>query len=868
MIPRASISLILAIVPWCGASAQFLFEAPRVWTEGGTILAVGDLDNDGDPDLATQTGSQLIPYLNDGTGTFTAGPAQALDPGSSLGAEPARLADIDGDSRLDLVMFNASAMHVYLGTASGGFLPVTVAPVPVAVAAFDLGDMNQDGRVDIAICSTSAKRVGWVFHDGVSFQTTTFPAVADFCAEVAALDYTNDGAADMIATLSDLNQILLVPTVAGQPAPAGTVVVGSAFSKHGGPLAGDLDGDGDEDLVVLYNDSSDLEIVTLENTPAGLVVGALLELSDVGYEVSADGGVLADWDGDGDLDIATQTLLALAGQARRRAFLIENTSGPGGLSYAGLFESPISGLGWIGGVADLDGDGHNDVATSNTLTRGDGTFAGFPMKPDFSAGTTSVIVDFDGDGDLDVRESTSVSWNDATGALRFDGDIFPLPAIAGHEFRAGVHADFDGDGIPDAMVEEWLPGISVFVPDVFVKMVFLKGDGTGAYQIAGAPVSLGVQLAAPVVGDYDGDGDQDLLTQATPGGLPAAIWRNSGNGVFPFTLPAPAGIVEDQGDVDNDGDIDLLSRSGNTLFVHRNQGGGVFASANVLSQDILDAGSRLLDLNADGALDIVAHTSASSTFGGTTHTLQLIENTGSGVYLAPIAMDLSGLESDAYGVADVDGDGVTDLLGSSTANEGAWTEDTAYGRVYFWRRVGAGLLYAAPKIFIGHRPAAFADMDGDGDIDILGTTLLDSLTFDGPSAGLIRQFGEGTPGTGGAVPLIGSHGPARAGSSSYELRLVHGLGGGAALLALGSQVIDLANAPVFGAHFYVGNLIFTLPLVLPGPVGVAGQGGFVLPAPIAPTLVGVRVVHQSLHADAHAKWGVSTSNGLEVVFGG
>jgi hypothetical protein len=111
--------------------------------------------------------------------------------------------------------------------------------------------------------------------------------------------------------------------------------------------------------------------------------------------------------------------------------------------------------------------------------------------------------------------------------------------------------------------------------------------------------------------DYDGDGDQDLLVCGTEssGSLSAILWKNQGGGVFVdagLNLPGLDLGYAEFGDWDGDGDLDLLF-GGNTLFgtiarIYRNDN-GTFVDVNAGLLPVLWASAALGDYDQDGDID-------------------------------------------------------------------------------------------------------------------------------------------------------------------------------------------------------------------------------------------------------------------------
>lgn len=293
-------------------------------------------------------------------------------------------------------------------------------------------------------------------------------------------------------------------------------------------------------------------------------------------------------------------------------------AGQGDGTFLNPFTASWLGLGGIADIAvgDLDGDAFPDVAvvtdgSPNPYTVLDmGT--GAPLLQVLPAVTGALglsgvaLADLDLDGDLDMY----VASPDLGIVTTFEGDGvggFALPS-APYAAPVGTSAgrlatgDFDGDGYPD---------VAVIVPDNNELRV-LRGTGTPVFVEAPAsPVSLSDGPRRIATGDFDGDGWTDLaITAFVAGKVNVLLGFGSAAFVEPLTSPLgvggePVGIAV--GSVDRDGlpDLAVADKAG-MRGLARSQGGGDFAFANT-DVAVSDEPSEvvLLDLNADGVLDIV-----------------------------------------------------------------------------------------------------------------------------------------------------------------------------------------------------------------------------------------------------------------------
>jgi len=878
---RTALALaLLATLP----HAQGWFDSARILDQlqtisgSATLLENGDVDGDGDVDLIAFWGSPAFPtdyqvLFNDGSGGFTDGPLVPLPAGDfaplGLGL-PDVTGDGDGDllfeRAIDLLPFGVrSNVEVFPGNGDGTFgAPVSI-EAQGRVTRVAVADIGGGAALEIATGEFTGVDLDHLFRwwswDGAGFTPSASvvvpgPFTGAGVGGVAAYDATDDGVPDLVYGEAEGTSMHVLETVAGAPV-AGTSFALPIPSNSGiAPLPGDLDGDGDEDLLVVVTRIADLSLIPIDRDGATLTVGAAQFFPggalDIGFPDS-----LVDWDGDGDLDITAP----------------DNGNPPNQPPLLGLFENdgqngfqpaaaiPFGGVERGVGTADYDGDGNPDYAGSRTLIFGSGVIESVvpDLLGDFDE--PGSLRDREGDGDVDYFEGRGiVSRNDGTGAFSYATGGFPSPG-SGFLYEPSVAVgDLNGDGAPDFLVPFFsVPG--PFELPVFEEMHLIADDGVGGYLDTGAAAAPAVRITRgsealnPTV-DLDLDGDVDVLDQHGPppfGTQAGGFWPNDGTGFLgTFREEFGENRPVDAADVDGDGDVDVLSGANNRLNLQRNDGSLNF-SAETLFTNLNTSTGRFLDLDLDGDLDAVA----SGTFDGTIH---LFENQG-GPFVAVPTQSVAMFSALVFGVDDVDGDGTADLL------VGARDEIVAGERLYVLRGQGA-LAYDAPRAFHAGQVAAFDDIDGDGDVDVVGELVVKSRRFAGADAGRVRQYGSGTPGSGGAYPVLGAEGPLRPGSTTAALHVRNALGGTAGLLLVGLVETEQLDVPLPGYNRYVQALVLKVPVVLGGPVGVPGAGTYDLDlTPLLPLFPGVSFYQQVALVDPAAPSGVNTTNGLELTYG-
>jgi len=229
----------------------------------------------------------------------------------------------------------------------------------------------------------------------------------------------------------------------------------------------------------------------------------------------------------------------------------------------------------------------------------------------------ATFADLDNDGDYDLingttGENNNVYRNDSNADFT---DMTPtIPDLEGREevTRATVAFDMDGDGYLDIFTVTGYLGSEEDPPDTNEVYHNEGGMSFAAIDTGALYEALAGQGATDT--DYDGDGDIDIIAANRTGNL--NILQNDGSGNFTQISPSSIGINHGagdgitMGDVDNDGDLDMLLVSDYPssvayLYMNDGDGTGTFTYDSQSWQNIDGYMGGFADLDNDGDLDLV-----------------------------------------------------------------------------------------------------------------------------------------------------------------------------------------------------------------------------------------------------------------------
>jgi len=708
------------------SNAQISFElvtspppAPQINTQfEGVILpsiAFADIDGDNDQDVIITGENQVVNaltkvYINDGDGNFAEKANSGLE---AVTRSSIAFADIDGDDDQDLLITGRTTdsnpiSKLYANDGNGNFTEIATPFVGVQNSSIAFFDADGDNDQDVIITGE------------------------DDSEQPIAKLYTNNSNGNFAEVIDVTFEGVSLSSVA----------------------IADIDGDNDQDVLITgENESSDPSTMLYLNNGAA----DFTEVVDLPLVNVERGSVaFADIDGDNDQDLLITGQGANSFTDRLTKLYANDGSG----NFTELENTPFEGAtSSTVAFADIDGDNDQDVLITGfppspsprfaKLYTNDGSGVFSELTSDSFEVTSTVsaaFADVDGDNDMDMLlaggrfdgSQATILYINSNGL----GDYVKVPAtpFEGVYNSSVVFADVDGDNDQDALITGRRHEIAGSSMELSTAILYTN-DGSGEFnEVLGTPFQI-ISQGEAIFADWDGDNDQDVLISGRDVSGPdiVELYTNNSNGVFTEVANNPfvgSGGVFSFGDIDGDDDLDVINGDDSEITLYTNDGTGNFSE--VPASSTFDGFTSIecvlfSDIDGDDDLDLLISGFNSTMSSGVT---KLYANDGNGVFSEIMDTPFQGIRGRSIKFADIDGDEdldvlIADVVSLSNFSTRLFTND------------GLGTfseVLDTPFNEFRSTSMGFADVDGDGDQDVLISNL-DVLFV--PSTTLYSNDGNG-----------------------------------------------------------------------------------------------------------------------------
>ena len=535
-----ALDLVSASADGTGDSQLRLWQNPtspfaNSWTVSNTLatsaisltsVASGDLDRNGTSDLVSGGLDGVLRLWSNpltGTQSFdTAWPSPATV--STLGDQVRQVVvvDVDRDGWLDIVEAagddGSGAVRLWRNPGdpftTAWTVSNTVGTSSSTVASISVGDLDDDGALDIVAGLASGDVVAWrnPLTGTQSFATswggsTTLGSLSLPIVGLAVTDADHDGALDVVATgagtPSVTSSVLVAWRNLGLPFSGGwsQLTIGSTSDSTFELVAADFDADGDDDLVTasgntgtdsgalqfwtnsLIRSSARFETLNVSNHTIDLLSGSDLHAMDV-----------HDMDRDGRPDVVVATMDG-------RLLVLENDGTPFVNSWPSSVVGTSSGFFSVI-VGDLDGDGCPDVATSSTLTGSGGLVHIWRHDGDPFAGT----------------------WVSQTVGM-FPRQVMDL--ALGDVGREGNLQIVASTGITTTFDDYWEHDVPVSDDNAIWLLHHSAGDPFASAWISSTVCTTTYSANSVALGDLDNDGWLDIVFGTDHAPLGTTAWPDT-----------------------------------------------------------------------------------------------------------------------------------------------------------------------------------------------------------------------------------------------------------------------------------------------------------------------------------------------------
>lgn len=506
----------------------------------------------------------------------------------------------------------------------GMFNPSGVPSLPFSQPRF--ADMDADGDLDMILGSTADKPM-FLTNTGTStspqftFIDDIFSSVSELDAEMGVCyDIDKDGDLDLISGGYTGLQLYRNTGngVAASFTKATDYFIGLTVGSNPIVDMGDIDNDGDLDMVVGLSESGVVKVYTNSgsDTSAIFLESSARTIGDVGLYAYP---VFCDPNSDGNLDI-------LCGRDGYNFIYYENTGSDTSASWS-VNSTVFSGLGAdtyfnSPAMVDINGDGKENLIYGNyagplIYYRNSGTITTpawtvnttlFGGVIDIGSASTPYFVDKDRDGDMDMITGTQMGdiklyRNDGSPSAPAFKYATTYTTLKHSIYSFVTFAEVTGDASYDALIG-----------DLNGNIYYHIGSGYSFASSSLLIANIG-EWSAPRFIDMDKDGDQDIVAGNSDGYL--SYFENQGSPTQPLwseifnyfdSLDVGNNCVPAFADLDFDGDYDLLAGDSFRKVRYYENQNGTWVEDTTMVEGIVakqNAAPAFADLDGDGDQDLI-----------------------------------------------------------------------------------------------------------------------------------------------------------------------------------------------------------------------------------------------------------------------
>lgn len=617
-------------------------------------IVATDVDNDGDFDIVSGLTNGLYKvslHINNGDGSFQNPVIIDNNPGFS---SDIHAADIDGDGFVDIFSVEQSSLKLYKSLGNGSFgLPITITINLNFGQSLFVEDLNNDTYLDVLTASSFDNMIAYHLNDGEGNfgEQIVISTTETYATSVFASDLDNDGDKDVLASSLSNGSITWYEND-GQGAFSTGILISDAIQAATQVISADLDSDGDYDVIATSNTYKG--VVLIENLGEGTFNIPITISNSVSFSKDL---IASDINNDGNLDIA----------------------------FVAAFDD---GVVWIPNHGDLE--------------------FGEQINIDFKIRQAESIIaaDFNKDGRIDLATATprtdDITWYQNLTDSTFS-EAKNIAKSSNSVPTVFLVDDFDNSGSLDIIVSNY---------DSENTLIY-SNNGNGEFD---DPILIADEFAVLEqfqFDDIDGDTLKDLIAigrYSVNEQLQDLVWiKNKDNSTFD-TITTIASFnttaLFDLADLDNDGDIDIVtvSNENNRLAWYQNIDGAI-GNEMVISDNLsLESDLRIFDANNDDELDIVIYSFQDAV-------MKVFLNEGDANYSDTPNIVVSNIDVIDYEFTYLDNDQHLDIIVAGVENV----------RIYEIVDENVGEPILIPSLdFIRLTDISIEDFDKDGDTDIIG----------------------------------------------------------------------------------------------------------------------------------------------------